>query len=99
MTGGTIRLLAILALGLSCSKPPQTAEDIFAKAQAAFDDERYDDALALIPSEAVLRELHSSRPLLDRFQLLRAETLALRPDGTPGMAMLETPFQIGRAHV
>lgn len=95
MTGGPIRLLAVLALGLSCSKPPRTAEDIFAKAQAAFEDERYDDALALIPSEAVLRELRSSRPLLDQFQLLRAETLALRPDNGPGMAMLATPFPAG----
>jgi len=88
-------LLASLMISAGCSKPSQTAEEIFAKAQAAFDEERYDQALALIPSEAVLRELRSSRALLDRFQLLRAETLALQPESAPGLALLSVPFPPG----
>jgi len=89
------RLLTTLVLVASCSAPKQKTEDIFAKAEAAFEDERYDQALSLIPSEAVLRELSSSRNLLDRFQLLRAETLVSLPDGAPGMALLAVPFGAG----
>jgi CHAT domain-containing protein len=97
MVHGRFRLLAVLIVGAGCSKPSQTAEEIFTKAQTAFDEERYDQALSLIPSEAVLRELRSSQPLLARFKLLRAETLALQPDSGPGLALLAVPFANGVA--
>jgi CHAT domain-containing protein len=90
-----VRLAAFLAFSVGCSKPAQTAEEIYAKAQAAFEDENFEQALSLIPSEAVLRELRSSRTQLDRFQLLRAETLALQPESGPGMALLAIPLPAG----
>jgi CHAT domain-containing protein len=95
MGAGAFRPMAILVLAVGCSKPSQTAEEIYSKAHAAFEDERYEQALALIPSEALLRELRSNRALLDKFQLLRAETLALQPDSGPGLALLAMPFEAG----
>lgn len=87
-----VPLLAILAFGVSCSRPSQTAEELYAKAEASFRDEQYESALALIPGEAVLMEMKANRDLRDRFRLLRAELLALRPDSGPGLQMLSEPF-------
>ncbi|MFN0106795.1 MAG: CHAT domain-containing protein [Bryobacteraceae bacterium] len=99
MSGGPVRTLAIplaiLAFAVSCSRPLQPAEEIFAKAQTAFDDERYEQALTLIPSDAVLREMNAGRGLRDRFGLLQAELLAMRPDSGPGLALLAQPFARG----
>ena len=88
-------LLALAVLCGGCSKPSQTAEEIFAKAQAAVDDERFDQALALIPSDELLVEMKASRPLRDQFRLMRAEMLAQRPDGAAGIAMLSEPLGTG----
>ena len=71
-----------------CSKPSQTAEEIYAKAQAAVDDERFEQALALIPSDELLVEMKATRALRDQFRLMRAEMLAQRPDGAAGIALL-----------
>ena len=91
MAGGGARWLLVFALavwGAGCSKPSQTAEEIFAKAQAAVDDERFEQALALIPTDELLQEMKVTGPLRDRFRLMRAEMLAQRPDGAAGMALL-----------
>lgn len=95
MAKGPVILLAILALGAGCGKPSQTAEEIYTKAQAAFDDEQYAQALTLIPSDAVLREMNAERGLRDRFQLLQAEVLAAGPDLPRGLALLATPLPDG----
>jgi len=90
-----VSLLALLALYGGCSKPSQTAEEIFAKAQAASEDERFDQALALIPTEALLVEMKASRALRDRFRILQAEMLAQRPDSAAGLRMLAVPLEPG----
>lgn len=98
MAGGGTMWLCVLALvvcGGGCAKPSQTAAEIFEKAQAAVDDERFEQALALIPSDELLVEMKATRPLRDRFRVLRAEMLAQRPDGAAGIAMLSEPLGAG----
>ncbi|MBI2684758.1 MAG: CHAT domain-containing protein [Acidobacteria bacterium] len=90
-----VYLAALLVLHTSCSKTAQTAEEIFAKAETTADDERYEDALALIPTEALLEEMKVAPGLRDRFLVLRGEMLAQRKDGAEGLALLAAPLRNG----
>lgn len=98
MADGGTRWVGLLVLAVvcgGCSKPSQTAQEIYAKAQAAIDDERFEQALALIPSDELLVEMKATRPLRDQFRLMRAEMLAQRPDGAAGIALLSEPLGEG----
>lgn len=92
---GLAAALVLAAFLAGCSRPAQTAEEIYRKAQAAADDERYDQALALIPSEAILQEMKANRLLRDRFRVLQAEMLAQRADMSAGLQMLAIPLGAG----
>jgi CHAT domain-containing protein len=91
---GRWRLICV-ALAVSCSRPAPTAEEIYAKATMAVDEERFKDALAMLPSETELAAGRIGRPMLDRLRLMRAELLALRPDGREGMQFLQQPLAPG----
>lgn len=90
-----VLVLALLAMAVGCSRSSQTAAEIYGKAQEAFVNESYEQAMALIPSDAVLREMRADRKLRDQFHLLHAELLALRPDSERGLTMLAQPFAEG----
>jgi CHAT domain-containing protein len=93
MVGRRQRLLLAAVLAVSCSRPGPTAEAIYAKAEAAIADERFEEALALIPSDAVLREMRASERLRERFRVLQGEMLAQRPDPAAGLALLAEPLR------
>jgi CHAT domain-containing protein len=93
MVGRRQRLLLAALVAVSCTRPAPTAEAIYAKAEAAIADERFEEALALIPSDAVLREMKASERLRDRFRVLQGEMLAQRPDPSAGLALLAEPLR------
>jgi len=57
----------VLSLLASCSSSSRKAVELYEKARAEHDAERYAESLALIPSDAVLEELRAPRGLRDRF--------------------------------
>lgn len=77
---GSIGLLGLVVLAGGCSRPSQTAEELFAKAEAANAEERFEQGLSLIPSEAVLVELRASPELRNRFAVLHGELLSGKAD-------------------
>ena len=85
----------VLSLLASCSSPARKTGELYEKARAAHDDERYAEGIALIPSEAVLEELRAPRALRDRFRILHGELLAAKPDYDAAEKLLASPLAPG----
>lgn len=90
-----VLLGVVLSLLASCSSTTRKAGELYDKARAAHDDERYSEGLALIPSDAVLEELRAPRALRDRFLVLQGELLAAKPDYAAAEKLLASPLAPG----
>lgn len=85
----------VLSLLVCCPGSEGKAEKIYAKAEAARDDEDAAAGLALIPSDGDLSALKASRKLRDKFRVLKGELLAARSENGAAEALLREPFSEG----
>ncbi len=83
---------ALLILAVGCGRRTLVPQQVYAEAEEAWADERYEDVVALIPDDATLVELCTPAALRGRFRLLQAKALAAGPDRRKGMAMLAAPI-------